>query len=435
MAVRLALIGCGRISRRHVLAMKDLLERGRGDFVVPAVCDADRDAALARADMLEELLGERPAVYGTHEELLAEAQVDAADLCLPHGLHHGIAVDCMEAGLDVLCEKPLGITIKACRKMIETAERTGRVLSTAAPHRRQPGQRTAKWVFDESGLFGRPQSFFHQFRSASLLSGPTEVSGRQPNPAQLSVQPDSSTGEAMPAHRRWRRDKLMSGGGPVLDSGFHYCDSMRYFFGEVESVHAVLRSVKTGSPLPFGEAPEDTVFVNFSFKSGVAGSWAWSMAAPGEEAFDVTFYGSDGSLRDTTGAPFSIFHLFQRTPAQRETARLTRHDGTVHSLQELEAMHRATLSEEEEEHLYPGGATDGFSIEIWEFIEILRGNRPAPEIDGWEGMRSLALGDAIYESALTGESVPVDDVLNGTRSAYQDPIDAHWGLIQREADS
>ena len=97
-------------------------------------------------------------------------------------------------------------------------------------------------------------------------------------------------------------------------------------------------------------------------------------------------------------------------------------------MRELEEMHRASLSKEEEELLYPGGSTDGFSIEIWEFLEILRGNRAAPEIDGWEGMRSLALGDAIYESGLTGEAVLVDDVLDGSRSAFQDPIDEHWNL-------
>ena len=97
-------------------------------------------------------------------------------------------------------------------------------------------------------------------------------------------------------------------------------------------------------------------------------------------------------------------------------------------MEQLEAMHRATLTPAEDEFMYPGGATDGFSIEIWEFLEILRGNREAPEIDGWEGMRSLALGDAIYESALVGEPIFVDDVVSGARSSYQDPIDAHWGL-------
>ena len=109
--------------------------------------------------------------------------MDAADLCLPHGLHHGIAVDCMEAGLHVLCEKPLGITIKACRVMIETAERTGKVLCDGRAHRRQPGQRTVKWVLDESGLIGTPLSFFHQYRSSAVVPGGPGQASNQPNPA------------------------------------------------------------------------------------------------------------------------------------------------------------------------------------------------------------------------------------------------------------
>ena len=427
MTIRLALIGCGKISRRHVLSMQDLQLRGRGDFVVTAVCDADEQAAAERADMMEELLGIRPAVYPAYQDLLAEAQVDAVDLCLPHGLHHVVAVDCMEAGLDVLCEKPLGVTVKACRLMAETAERTGKVLSTAAPHRRHPGQRAAHWAINESGLMGRPLSFFHIYRSSVALPQQDQGSPGQPNTGQLWAQPRPED-EPLPEYFHWRQDKVMSGGGPVLDSGFHYCDALRYYFGEVEKVYAELRSMKSGVPLQFTEAPEDTVFVTFAFKNGVTGAWSWSVAAAGEEAYDVTFYGSQGSLRETTNAPFSIFHLFQRSSEKRETARLTGADGTIYSMEQLEAMHRATLTPEKDEFLYPGGATDGFSVEIWEFLEILRGNRAAPEIDGWEGMRSLALGDAIYESALTGEVIRYDDVLSGERSSFQDPIDAHWGL-------
>ena len=430
MTIRLALIGCGSISRRHVLSMQDLQLRGRGDFVVSAVCDANQEAATERADMLEELLGVRPAIFPTYQAVIAEAEVDAVDLCLPHGLHHGVAVDSMEAGLHVLCEKPLGITVKACRLMAETAEKTGKVLSTAAPHRRHPGQRTARWILNESGLIGSPQSFFHSFRSATVLKRHEQEPAKGPDPASLWAEKSRSGGDQRPEHIRWRQDRLMSGGGPVLDSGFHYCDSLRYYLGEVDKVYAELRAVKSGKPLPFTEAPEDTVFVTFAFKSGVTGTWAWSVAAPGEEAYDVTFYGTRGSLRETTNAPFSIFHLFQRTSEFRETARLTGADGTIYSMERLVEMHRATLSPEEEEFLYPGGATDGFSVEIWEFLELLRGNREAPEIDGWEGMRSIALGDAIYESALTGEAIRYEDVLSGARSSYQDPIDAHWGLTE-----
>ncbi|MBV7339715.1 hypothetical protein KFU94_68185 [Chloroflexi bacterium TSY] len=203
---------------------------------------------------------------------------------------------------------------------------------------------------------------------------------------------------------------------------------MRYCFGDVEKVYAELRSLKTGVALPFTEALEDTAIVTFTFKNGVVGTRSWGLAAPGEEAYNVTFCGSEGSLRDTTGERFSIFHLFERRLDQIETARLTRADGVEYSMPQLHQMHQENLTPDEQELLYPGGMTDGFSIEIWEFLEILRGNLEKPEIDGWEGLRLMAICDAIYESALTGEVIQVDDVASGNRSLFQDPIDAHWNL-------
>jgi predicted dehydrogenase len=95
MTIKLALIGCGGIARRHVLSMKDLQERGRGDFVVTAVCDANEAAAQEKADMFEELFGQRPTVYADHHAVIEAGSVDAVDLCLPHGLHHGISIDGM----------------------------------------------------------------------------------------------------------------------------------------------------------------------------------------------------------------------------------------------------------------------------------------------------------------------------------------------------
>ena len=86
--------------------------------------------------------------------------------------------------------------------MIETAERTGKVLSTAAPHRRQPGQRTAKWVLDESGLIGAPLSFFHQYRSSAVLPGSPGQTPNEPNPSQLWGQQPGGSNEELPDHKR-----------------------------------------------------------------------------------------------------------------------------------------------------------------------------------------------------------------------------------------
>jgi UDP-N-acetyl-2-amino-2-deoxyglucuronate dehydrogenase len=406
---RLAMIGTGGISRRHVFSLADLKSKGLDDFAVTAVCDINEESAQRSAQELEERFGLRPAIYTDYQELLSKEQVDGANLCLPHGLHHVVAIDCMEAGVHVLCEKPLGITVKASRKMAETADRTGCVLSTAVPYRRLPGQRTAHWILNESKLIGEPLSFFHQHARPPR---------RRP------------TGQPMRPALVWRLDRLMSGGGPVMDSGFHYCDSIRYLLGDAEKVYAEARELSSGSSKTLPEGREDTVFATLTFKSGVVGTWSWGLAAPGESFANVIFYGSEGSLRDTTDSPYLIFHLFWREARSGlvESGRVTKADGTVLSLKEAEGMHLEALGEEQREFLFPHGVTDGFTFENWEFMEVIRGNREKPEVDGWEGLRSLAICEAIYESALTGEVIRVDDVISGQRGSYQAPIDEHWGL-------
>lgn len=400
------MIGCGGIARRHVVAMKDLIARGRDSFTVSAVCDSNIEAAQNLAEELHEMIGATPKVYTDYRQMLDQEEIDGADLSLPHGLHHSITIDCLEAGVDVLCEKPIGVTIKAGNLMAEAADRTGRILSIAVPHRRQPGQRAVYWVLNTAKLIGEPLTFMH------VYTRPPEMT-----PADQPVPP----------RVLWRRDRMMSGGGLTLDSGFHYCDSIRYFFGEVDKVYAEMRELKSGRPISVLERPEDSIYVTFSFKSGLVGTWAWSLAAPGEPIINVAFYGSEGSLHDTTDSRYRIFHLFEWRPDQRQDGYLVRQDGTRHTLAEVEQMYRDSLSADELEATFPGGSEDGFAIEIWEFVQLLK-QGGQPEVDAREGLRSLAVGEAIYESAFTGEPVKVDDILSGKRDTYQAPINAHWGL-------
>jgi predicted dehydrogenase len=205
---------------------------------------------------------------------------------------------------------------------------------------------------------------------------------------------------------------------------------MRYFLGDVERVYAEVRELSSGTPQTLVRHREDTAFVTFVFKNGVVGTWSWGLAAPGESFTNLFFYGSRGSLRDTTDSRFSVFHLFWRNGESglMESGRIVKEDGTELTLHDVERTYMASLNDEEREMLFPHGVVDGFAQENWEFIEAVRGNRPGVEVDGWEGLRSLAICEAIYESAYTGEPIVVDEVFSGARRTYQAPIDKHWQL-------
>jgi UDP-N-acetyl-2-amino-2-deoxyglucuronate dehydrogenase len=404
-----AMIGCGGIAKTHLKALEDLRSRGIDDATFTAVCDNNEDNAKGFAAELETRFGFKPRVYTDYRQMLEAEKLDVVDICLPHGLHHGVACDAMEAGVNVLCEKPLGITIAASRKMAETAERTVKVLSTAVPYRRLPGQRAVHWVLNESGLIGRPLSFFHQYTQAP-----------RPRPA---------TPTGVPPAMRWRRDRLMSGGGATLDGGFHYCDSIRYFLGDVDTIYAECVNNSSGEPVGFHDSSEDTIFTTFRFKSGVVGMWSWAMSAVGEPLSSIVFYCSEGSISDRTPSGAIYKHLFWRNPPSlpSEDGLLTKRDGSTLSLAEVERLHLECLGDKAEE-LFPRGLTDGFGFEMWEFAETVRGRKAKVEVDGWEGLKSLAVCEAIYESAYCGQPVKVADVESGKVRAFQRAFDDHWNL-------
>jgi len=100
-------------------------------------------------------------------------------------------------------------------------------------------------------------------------------------------------------------------------------------------------------------------------------------------------------------------------------------DDQVITLDELKERYLATLSAEQRDHVFPGGLTDEFAIEMHDFFEAVR-NGTQPEVNGEDGLRTLALPLAVYESGYSGQAVAVADVLSGKVHAYQDEIDARW---------
>lgn len=393
--IRLALIGCGGIAtNKHVTGYGLIKEQQPDLFNLVAVCDAATERAEAVADRAVAWGQERPRVYGDFEQLLRDGGVDAADICLPHFLHRPVGIACLEAGVHVQIEKPVGVTIKATRQLIEASKRSGAILATAEQIRRMPGPRTAHWAIHEKGMLGTPQVFFVQ-----------RANNRKVDPNMPWA---------------WRFDRFLSGGGPVLDSGAHFCDTMRYLWGDCDSVYGSVRRLSEGTFVKGDERVpdmrEDTFTALLNFKSGVTGTWT-VINRPVADTFNtVMYYGSEGALND----PGDPFH------GPRLTATLKRLDGSEHKLGDLYQQYLAAMSADERERVFPYGLTDGFALEVCDFLHSIRDRRP-PEIDGEQGLQAKAIACAIYEAAAANQVVRVQDVIDGTYDAYQRPIDERWG--------
>ena len=403
--VRLGIVGCGMIAGRHLNGYRTLYERGMDSFTIDAVCDVSLKVASDYAIGLSELPCGFPRIYDNVDEMISSESIDGVDICVPHGYHHTTAIPFLESGVDVMIEKPLGTTIKASRKIIDTADKHGRMLAVAENCRRTPGARAVRWAFNEGNIVGEPRMFFAQ-----------SAHWHPPYNDEWS----------------WRLDKKISGGGLLMDGGIHMMDVMRYIFGEVDHVYAEVRQVEnrfanheTGKRR---SESEDTWVAVITFENGVIGTWSWTVAAPGADHLNMTFYGSDGLIcydgDDTYPATFKdVFHPFMI----KERGYVQKVDGSRFKITELGEMYCDTLSVPEIERLFPFGIEDSYALEVYDFIDSIMTGR-SPEVDGRSGLQSKAIAIALYESGYSGESVKIADVLDGHINGYQHEIDEYWGL-------
>ncbi|MBN1136497.1 MAG: Gfo/Idh/MocA family oxidoreductase [Anaerolineae bacterium] len=398
MTIKLALVGCGGISRAHVTGYHDLVQRGCREFEVTACCDVNEASAVLRAQEIAAFQGTQPVVLTDIADLIKAGIAQAADLCLPHCFHHTVAIPLLENGIDVMIEKPLGITIRASKRIIEVAEKYGRVLATGENIRRYPTARACEWAINVRRLIG-------DVRLVTIQA--------------INYGPFDMTHYAT----KWRVIKALTGGGMIMDSGAHFGDMIQVLFGDVDQVYCTMNTyddrMVEGAPV-VGTAPvdvEDTWHAVIRFKSGLHVTWSYSRALHEQGVRAGDYYGSKGTMRDLG----FVFHPFQGG------GKAVLVDGSEWSSDQILAEYMASLSEQDKSRLFPYGSTDGFAIEVWDFVNAIATGRK-PEMDGYDGLRAKALCECCYESATAGEPVKFDDVLAGRIDAYQQPIDAFWKI-------
>ncbi|SHO50811.1 Gfo/Idh/MocA family protein [Anaerocolumna xylanovorans] len=126
--VRIGIIGCGGIANgKHLPAIKR-----NGNFEIVAFCDLIKE----RAEKAKKEYGtESSKVFTDYKELLAEKDITAVYVLTPNKSHASISIDAMEADKHVMCEKPMAKTYTDAKKMVETAKKTGKILTIGYQNR------------------------------------------------------------------------------------------------------------------------------------------------------------------------------------------------------------------------------------------------------------------------------------------------------------
>lgn len=143
--MRFGLIGYGAWGKHHAAA----IGKAPGASLAAIACASEATAEAARRD--------HPgvAIYRDYRDLLARPDVDAVDVVVPNDLHAEIGVAALEAGKDVLLEKPMAPTVEGCDRLLAAARRSGRVLSIGHEFRLSTQWGTVKRLVEE-GELGEP---------------------------------------------------------------------------------------------------------------------------------------------------------------------------------------------------------------------------------------------------------------------------------------
>lgn len=414
--IRIGIVGCGRILNAHLQGYQKLREAGFDNFRITALCARNLDDALMfrtrgegptpRPPVLDPetkdplaaphtyLSDFQPdtevAVFTDYQAMLDSGKVDAVNDFTSLFMHHQVGMATLEAGKHLLIQKPLAVTVKAGRKLVDAAHTRGLTLGLFENVRQSATIRAAHWVV-ERGIIGDMQMAV--LGSVGGFWSPDKIVAETP----------------------WRHRKLEGGGGGALDIGVHAMHWISYVVGEIYSVQAAVRTFEpvrvtrdaAGNVTNRTDCNvDDTYFATVNFWNGAVGQLLWSWAGHGE-ALSIpgtpAFYGSKGCIKNTE---------------------VILDDGTRTTTTELFNSHADAATKEA---FFPHGFTDPYTIQQYDWLHAIEQGKQ-PETDGVVGLQDLAAAFAIIESSHANRTVTLEEVLSGEVADYQREIDDHYGI-------
>lgn len=343
MTLKCAVIGLG-MGRGHAKAY-----HAHPDATLVAVVDLD-------AKRCEEAVKEWGCKsYADAGEMLRAEKPDIVSIATPNAFHAPLAIQALEAGAHVLCEKPMAMNAEEGRAMLAASKKAGKRLMINFSYRFSPATHFLKQQVD-TGILG------------SVYAGRTVWHRRR----------------GMPGFGGWFGQKKLAGGGPLIDLGVHRLDLALWLMGHPRPQWVL---ANTFSPIATRKAKEqgkaydveDSAFAMIRFEDGamleVEASWAVNQGP--NEFMETRLYGTEGGLIQHNvgeGYDFTSSIHVEKNGVQFDLA----------------------------PHQPIPAAKPAYD----HFVEAIRDGKPHMAT-GEEGLLVMELLDAIYASAARGEPVKI----------------------------
>lgn len=253
--IKFAVIGQGHIGKRHA----EMVRRNPEAELI-AVCDVAAKEQLGISDIKEPF-------YSTAEEMLAKhPEIEVVNVCTPNGLHAQNSLLALEAGKNVVCEKPMALSKSDCEAMIYKALQQHKTVFCVMQNRYSPPSVWLKKIVDEK------------------IIGDVYM-------VQLNCYWNRD--ERYYKKGGWKGTQELDG-GTLFTQFSHWVDLLFWIFGDISDIQAKFRDFNHKELTDF----EDSGFVSFNFLNGGMGSINYSTAVWNSNLeSSITIIGSKGSVK------------------------------------------------------------------------------------------------------------------------------------------
>ncbi len=285
--VQIALIGAG--AQGQVL-MNSCLKIPHVRF--RAVCDIWEAYNLRRAERMLDKFGQKVNAYQDYRQMLAkEKELDAVLIATPDFWHAEQTVDCLNAGLNVYCEKEMSNTLEGARQMVRAARQTRKLLQIGHQRRSNPRYiHCYKKLIKEAKILGRVTTVNGQWNRS------VQPANSWPKGSGIDAAVLRKYGfRSMEEFRDWRWYRRL-GGGPVVDLGSHQLDIYNWF------LDARPRTIVASGGIDYYDRKThewfDSVLATFEYDTprGRVRAFYQTISTNSNQGYSESFMGDQGTL-------------------------------------------------------------------------------------------------------------------------------------------